>query len=162
MGLKPNKGDAKAVLKVLQENIDIPESELDDWMGVAELVVAAAFERYEKAGKYVVVGQLMRKNDSTLVDPHTGDATKISLGLYRTPKQADDAALALTGSHVTHETFRSWTLPVHHGTPHDWFRARKADGVHVEHERATQADRLVEMIEQEAAAKKAAREMEVA
>lgn len=117
MAIKPGKRDVTKITKLLESE----EYESADDLAMA--VLNEAFAIYESKGKFTVAGQLFY--DSGYVSPEDERASKVSLGLYSTEKQAEDAARALFYNSQTHEQFKSWVLPVHHGTPASYYSARK-------------------------------------
>lgn len=116
MALKPGKRDIQALARMMDQDWD----SLDD---AAEAVLAKAWELYEAKAKYTVVGQLYYAKG--YVDPDEARAAKVALGNYSTERQARQAAESLWYSTQTHEEFRSWVLPVHHGTPASFYADRK-------------------------------------
>jgi hypothetical protein len=109
--VKPGKRDVQALADVLREvaSLDVHEA--------AQRALEAAWERYEAVAKYTVVGQVKQPDNK-------GD--KVALGWFRTRAQAMAPALSLAYSAQTHEEARAWVLPLHHGSPFDWYKARKA------------------------------------
>lgn len=91
---------------------------LDQIETFAAAALDEAMQIIESKAKYTVVGQIKTKRGE-----EPGD--KVALGWYATEKQALDDAVKLTYSTQTHEQALAWTLPVHHGTPHEWYGERK-------------------------------------
>ena len=114
MTLKMGKRDITKMAELLEGDFSSAET-------AAEAALGLAWDMYEAKAKFTVVGQLYSsKVDST--DPES--APKIALGRYGTEKQALEAARSLVFSTPTGETFRAWVLPVHHGSPHEYFQMR--------------------------------------
>lgn len=112
------KRDVTAMAKVLSEDYATVEE-------AASAALETAFALYEKKSCWVIVGQL-RYSDGYLSaqDPR---ACKVALGPYGTQIQAQNAGRSLAYSVATQEEFRWWDLPLHHGTPAAWFKARKEE-----------------------------------
>ncbi|MFC0622847.1 hypothetical protein [Kribbella deserti] len=94
-----------------------------DMATAALAALEAALAIFEAKAKYTVVGQLHWKTGP--IDADEAASNRVALGWYATVNQADKDAYALTYSPQTHETFRAWTVPVHHGTPAAYYAARK-------------------------------------
>lgn len=121
MPLKAGKTEVRAVAAAIEPEFKnlTPEQRLE----VEEVALAAlevAWEQYEKKAKFTIVGQVATK-------PGEEPGDKVALGRYGTETQAKAAALGLAYSAQTHESAFVWVLPVFHGTPNDWYKARKAN-----------------------------------
>jgi hypothetical protein len=112
------KRERDKVAAVLGEDYDsVTDASAAVLEAAAELLVARA--------KFTVVGQLMYSPDGGYVSPIDSKASKVCLGFYSTEGEAQKAAEALVYNTQTHEEFRTWVLPMYHGTPNDWYRERK-------------------------------------
>lgn len=100
----------KANVSVMAEVLDRDYETVEE---AARAALDAAMEIAAKRAKYTVVGQI------------NGNGDKVALGWYPTEKQAREDALRLAYSHITHEEARAWVLPIHHNTPHSWYKVRK-------------------------------------
>lgn len=113
------------------EELEKLEDMLDDLEDMALAALEAAQEVIAERAKYTVVGQVKEPG---------GNGDKVALGWYPTEKQATSDALSLAYSTQTHEEARAWVLPVHHSTPHSWYKARKsaqvAEGETLNHRQA--------------------------
>lgn len=126
MALKPGKTEVRAVAAVLEPEFkSLTPEQREEVEEVALAALEEAWAQYEKKAKFTVIGQVSSVNGKAIL-PSDEQATKIALGRYGTENQATAAALGLAYSAQTHETARSWVLPVFHGTPNDWYKARKA------------------------------------
>lgn len=100
---------------------------------VEEFALAAlntALDVIEDRAKFTVVGQVKTETIPSDCDEPThrrikGD--KVALGLYATETKAREDAIRLGYSTQTHETAKVWVLPVHHGTPTEWYKRRKEE-----------------------------------
>ena len=115
--MKFGKRDVAKMAEVLNADFDTAEEAAVAALEEAEQII-------EGKARFTVVGQLYY-GDSNYVDPTSDAASKVALGWYGTEKQGESAAYSLTYSTATHEEFRAWVLPVHHGTPASWFQLRK-------------------------------------
>lgn len=118
MALKAGKKDIEKLATVL-------EGDYGDVTEAATAALTAAWDIYEAKAKYTVVSQLRFSAQAGTIDPLSDEADKIAFGRYGTEKQAHDDAMKMAFSTQTNEEFRSWVLPVHHGTPNDYYKARK-------------------------------------
>lgn len=116
MAVRIGKRDVAKMVAVLDSSYDSAEE-------AAQAVLEAAFSIYEDKAQYTVVGQLYYNGG--FYDPGDPAADKVALGNYGTEKQAHEAARSLVFGSATNEQFRSWVLPVHHGTPNSWYVKRK-------------------------------------
>lgn len=116
--MKPGKKEAKAIAKVMDQEYESLEE-------AAEAVIAEAWRLYESVACWTVVGQLQYAPGGGYASKDEAQASKIALGHYRTENQADTAALSMTHSSATGEDFLTWTLPVFHGSPHEFYTNRK-------------------------------------
>lgn len=127
MSLSIGKRDVYAIMKLLDPDYKTLTKESYDMLyEQAEKVLETAWERYESHAEWTVVGQLMRNKQGELV-PQDPDTDKVALGNYQTETQATEAARSLVFNSATGETFRSWVLPVWHGTPAKWYSERKEE-----------------------------------
>ena len=110
--------------KQVQVMADVLNDEYDDVTEAAEAALETALDLLSERAKFTVVGQLNRQ-DGALVPPGDERAEKVALGYYATERQATDDALKMSYSTQTHEEFRAWVLPIHWGTPNDFYIERK-------------------------------------
>jgi hypothetical protein len=96
----------------------------------AQAALDCAVEIFESRAKFAVVGQVRWSNG--YLSPEDGRAAKVVLDWFPTRKKAETAGRSLAFSNQTNEEVRWWVVPVHHGSPHEWHRARKE-----EHQRAS-------------------------
>lgn len=100
---------------------------LDAEYDTVEQAAAAALKRAEEIiaakAKFTAVGQLHHPTGH--LDPDEARSNMVALGWYATQNQADAAALQLVYSMQTREIFRTWTLPIFHGTPAAYYSERK-------------------------------------
>lgn len=119
MAVKAGKREVARMVAVL----DAEHETVED---AARAALDEAFAIYESRAKFNVVGQLyFSMHDGGHLRHSDERAVKVSLGMFSTEGDARRAAESLTYSTQTHEQFRSWVLPVHHGTPADFYRDRK-------------------------------------
>ena len=109
MNISFGKRDVTQIAKVLEGDFASADE-------AAEAVLSAAWELYESKAQYVVIGSSRR--------PLEGLDAHVSLGLYGTRTQAQNAGHALAYSASTGEEFDWLVLPVAWGTPasglHAW------------------------------------------
>lgn len=117
MALKFGKRDVNKMADVLDAEYETVEE-------AAQAALEAAMSIIEAKAKFTVVSQVSY-TDNEWVKPSDPRAEKVALGWYSTEKQALDDALKMAYSTQTHEEHRSWVLPLHHGTPNDYYVARK-------------------------------------
>ena len=125
MGLKPTATDAKRLLPILDPDFkDLDPDQLDELKKVALAAMEEALAIFEAKAKFTVVGQVMWEDGKTIksFDPA---AEKVCVGVFNTETQAKGAADQLFGSPNSREVLRTWVLPIHHGTPAQWRKARK-------------------------------------
>lgn len=116
MSIKVGKREITRMAKVLDQDYD-------SVLEAASAALTEAIAIYESRAQYVVVGQIYYSDG--WIDPEDARASKVSLGMYSTPGEAQKAAESLVVGTSTHEEARAWVLPVHHGTPSSWYMARK-------------------------------------
>lgn len=119
MSLAPTRKQVNAMAEVLGGQFDSVEE-------AAEAALEYAWATYEQRANYVVVGQL-KYTDGQFVRPEDIKATKVAIGPYGTPGDAKAAGEALAVPANKSETFAWWLLPIHHGSPAVWHKARQAD-----------------------------------
>lgn len=110
----------KAHVKRMVETLDQDHETMED---AANAALDVALEIIQARAKFTAVGQLYHPTGH--LSPEEARSNMVALGWYATEKQADDAALSLVYSTATHETFRSWTLPIFNGTPAAYYSERK-------------------------------------
>lgn len=102
----------------------------------------------KERASFVVVGQLSGTRERISVPPEDPEAIKVALGFYSTEGDARSAMESLWSSTASGDTFRVWTLPLHHGTPADLHKQQKAKYVAAEEKRkAAQSERIKAQIE---------------
>lgn len=102
------------------ETLDRDYESMDD---AAKAALDTALEIVMDRARFTVVGQLHHPTGH--LSPEEARSNQVALGWYATEKQATDAALQLVYSTATHETFKSWTLPIFNGTPAAYYIGRK-------------------------------------
>lgn len=137
MALSIGKRDVTRIAKVLDQDYETVED-------AARAVLEAAFELYESKAKFTVVGQMYYAPDGGWLDKDDAAASKVALGRYGTEIQARDAAESLTISGPTGEQFLAWVLPVFHGTPHAYFKARAEERKRAEATHGTDRERALQ------------------
>lgn len=118
MSVSFGKREVQKVAKVLDGEYESAEE-------AAEAVLAEAFAMYESRAKFTVVGQLYYAPGEGYIGADDERAAKVSLGAYSTRGQAEKAGESLAYNTQTHESFRWWALPIHHGTPASFYAERK-------------------------------------
>jgi hypothetical protein len=118
MSLKYGKAQITKMIEALDGDYETVEQ-------AALAALAAAEEIFEDRAKFVVVGQLKDKTGRSNIPPTDPEAIKLSLGWYSTEGDATSAASSLWHSNSTGDTFRTWVLPVFHGTPADLHAKQK-------------------------------------
>jgi len=132
VAIAPTKKQREKVIELLDayvedhDKVDEAGEPLVSAEDAASALLELTWDLYEQRAKFTVVGQL-RYSKGEFLDPEDARASKVALGRYATETQAKDHAESLVFSHQTGEEMRVWVLPVHHGTPHEWFRARATD-----------------------------------
>lgn len=116
--MNPTGKQVKQMAEVLSAQYETVEE-------AAAFALEEAWRLYEERSNFVVVGQLVY-SDGVFVKPDDVRATKVALGPYGTAGDAKAAGESLAVPSHKGETFRWWLLPVHHGTPAAWHKARKA------------------------------------
>lgn len=119
MSLRYGKREVMKVAAVLDGEYESAEEAARACLEVMEEVFASR-------SKFVVVGQLASDKENGLIPPSDPRAVRLSLGWYSTEGDARQAADSLWSSTQTGETFRVWVLPVFHGSPHEFYKQRKA------------------------------------
>jgi hypothetical protein len=105
--------------------IEALEGEYETVEEAALAALATAEEIFEQRAQFVVVGQLRSSLERTDIPSTDPDAIKVSLGWYSTEGDALSAANSLWHSNASGDTFRTWVLPVFHGTPADLHAKQK-------------------------------------
>lgn len=119
MAIKYGKREIKKIAELLDQEWDSAEE-------AADALLAEALTILEARGKYTVVGQLRYSPPlGGYIDKDDADASKVCLGLFSTPADAQAAARSLVFSTTTNESFLTWVIDVDHGTPHELFVKRK-------------------------------------
>lgn len=118
MALKHGKAQITKMIEALEGEYETVEQ-------AALAALATAEEIFEDRAKFVVVGQLKDKNGRSNIPPTDPEAIKLSLGWYSTEGDATSAAGSLWHSSASGDTFRTWVLPVFHGTPADLHAKQK-------------------------------------
>ncbi|WP_405056998.1 hypothetical protein OG474_30210 [Kribbella sp. NBC_01505] len=110
----------KAHVKQMVETLDQDHEDIE---AAASAALGTALEIVQARAKFTAVGQLHHPTGH--LTPGEARSNMVALGWYATEKQADDAAMSLVYSTATHETFRTWTLPIFNGTPAAYYSDRK-------------------------------------
>lgn len=119
MSLKYGKKEVSSIADVLDREHESAEA--------AALACLDAMETiFEQRAKFTVVGQLARTTARGRIDPGDPEAIKVALGWFSTEGDARTAAETLSIATATHEEYRVWILPVHHGTASSLLGERKA------------------------------------
>jgi len=155
VSLKVGQVDVRAMAKALDPeyaNLDPKNPGHDDMrLSIEEFARAAldaAEEIFRRRAQFVVVGQLSGSKERRRIDPSDPEAIKLSLGWYSTEGDARSAAESLYTSTQSGDTFRTWVLNVHHGTPAELHAERKAKYVALEQKQAdARRERLKASIE---------------
>ena len=111
--ITPGVRDARKLVPALEEDYDSAEA-------AALAILEKAWELYEDKARWTVVGQARRRAGQRV---ENGD--KVALGRYPTETTARHAAEQMAFATATGEEFAVWVLPVHHGTPAQYFTKRK-------------------------------------
>lgn len=124
MGVEVTRTDAKKLRAAFHPGWqDLTKAQLAELDERCFEVAQEAFKLYEAKAKYAVVGQLYyteKDGRYALWDP---SVDRVCLGLFSAPGKARDAATSLAGwpsegsSYAGRDLFRSWVLPIHHGSP---------------------------------------------
>lgn len=128
----------KASVKVMEAALEAPHETLGD---AAEAAILASEAIFEDRAKFVVVGQLASTKERSAIPPDDPEAIRLSLGWYSTEGDARAASETLWHNAATGDTFRTWVLPVFHGTPAELHKKRK-DAYQAQAEKAAEAVRL--------------------
>lgn len=118
MSLKYGKAQVTKMIEALEGDYETVEQ-------AALAALAAAEEIFEDRARFVVVGQLRDKPGRADMPPDDPEAIKVSLGWYSTEGDAIKASESLWHNSGTGDTFRTWVLPVFHGTPADLHAKQK-------------------------------------
>ncbi|TCC19930.1 hypothetical protein [Kribbella sindirgiensis] len=109
--------------KQVERMVETLDQDHEDMTEAAKAALDTALEIVMERAKFTVVGQLYHPTGH--LSPNEARSNQVALGWYATEKQATDAALQLVYSTATHETFKSWTLPIFNGTPAAYYITRK-------------------------------------
>lgn len=125
--LKPTATQAKKLFPILDGQLpDLGDGEEPTIEQVAMAAMKLAWEMYEESAKFVVVGQVSYSPHSGgYLTPKDAASSKFAIGPYKTEKQATNDALSAAYSAATHEESRVWVLPLHSGTPSEFYKTRK-------------------------------------
>lgn len=115
----------KYTKKQVQKIVAALEADYDDAESAALAVLGAAEEVFEERATWTVVGQLSATRERPIVPPEDPEAIRICLGFFSTEGDARKAAESLWHQTASGDTFRTWYLPVHHGTPADFHGKRR-------------------------------------
>lgn len=104
--------------------------ELDDEpreqvLAIAKQLMEKSLEIFNEKAKFVTVGQMYWTKGNGKLSSWDPKAEKLCVGFFGTEKQAEGAAFELIGAQTADEHFRVWTLPIWHGTPGAWRKARR-------------------------------------
>lgn len=110
----------KKQLAAFGEILNGDYADLDE---AAQTILAAAWDLYQEREKYAVVGRLRSTGPMVPGEPAP---ECVVLGGYATEGDAWAAMKSLTSSTQTGEQFAVWTIPTYGGSPHDYFKHRKA------------------------------------
>ena len=140
--LTHGKRDYLKLVRILAPDWD----ELDDEpreqvLAIAQQVMEKSLEIFNEKAKFVTVGQMFWTEDDGRLSSWDPKAEKLCIGFFSTEKQAHAAAMDLGGALTAKERFRTWELPIWHGTPGEWRKARKK-AMQEEMAPETQCDRL--------------------
>lgn len=121
------KTEARRLAKVLDPGYaDLDSEQKAELEALASAALTEAADIVLERAKFTVVGQLYAGPESRWVARGEADAAKGCLGFFSTAGGAREAAEGLTYNAQTHEEWRSWVLPVFHGSANDFHRERKA------------------------------------
>lgn len=133
--------------KQIQQMIETLEGEHETVEDAALATLATAEAIFEDRAQFVVVGQLCGNRDRLTIPPTDPEAVRVSLGWYSTEGDARKAAESLWQSTASGDTFRTWVLPVFHGTPAEFHGKRKQHYVALQEKAAmAQAQRFKDSI----------------
>lgn len=119
MSLKYGKAQVAKIIDVLDQDHETVED-------AAKAVLDAAERVFEDRAKFVVVGQLASTKERLTIPSDDPEAIKLSLGWYSTEGDARSAAESMWHSTASGDTYRTWALPVFHGSPADLHAKAKA------------------------------------
>lgn len=127
MALKPTATQAKKLFPILEGQLpDLEDGEEPTIEQVAMAAMKLAWEIYEQSAKFVVVGQVSYSPYAGgYLSPRDPASSKFAIGPYKTENQATKDALSAAYSAATHEESRAWVLPLHSGTPNEFYKTRK-------------------------------------
>lgn len=141
MALKWTPTHKKRVAEVLDAEHETIDEAVE---AVLDLVSALVSER----AAFVVVGQLASNRERGSVPPSDPEAIKVALGFYSTEGDARSAAESLWTSTASGDTFRTWWLPLFHGSPAEFHKSQKEKYVAAEAKsQAAQSERIKKQIE---------------
>jgi hypothetical protein len=154
VALKFGKKQRERVAAVLDADHESLEHAVDAVLGLVSELVA------ERAS-FVVVGQLASTKERLSVPPSDPEAIKVALGFYSTEGDARSAAESLWNSTASGDTFRTWWLPLFHGSPAEFHKTQKEKYVAAAAKtKAAMSERIQKQIEQRRAeAEERARQM---
>lgn len=118
MSLRYGKKQIDAMIAALDADYETVKDAALAALGAAEAI-------FEERAQFVVVGQLQSTRSRTSIPASDPEAIKLSLGWYSTEGDAIKAAESLWHNAGSGDEFRTWVLPVHHGTPADLHANRK-------------------------------------
>ena len=117
--MKFGKAEVNAMAEVLDGDYGTVEE-------AAQAALVKAEDIFRKRAKFAVVGQLAATRERGSIEPGDSEAIKVSLGWYSTEGDATSQAESLWHSTVSGDEWRTWVLPVHHGTAGDMHAKQKA------------------------------------
>lgn len=118
MAMKYGKAQMNRVIDVLDQDHETVED-------AARAVLAEAERIFEERAKFVVVGQLSGTKERLTIPSDDPEAIKLSLGWYSTEGDARGAAESMWHSAASGDTYRTWVLPVFHGSPAELHKRAK-------------------------------------
>ena len=149
--LSPTATDAKQLIPLLAPDWDELDDEPRDIVKALALeLMEKSFEIYNSKAKFATVGQMFWTEADGNLKSWDPKAEKLCIGWFPTETQAKNAAAELYGSQAAKERFRTWVLPIWHGTTGAWRKARK-EAIQAELEVVappTQAERLSALVTQ--------------
>lgn len=129
MGTRATTALRGTVLKYGKREIAKLAAVLNQDYATAEDAALAALKAMEEIfasrAKFTVVGKLKSTLEDGELNPHDERAVCASLGWFSTEGDAKTAAEGLWRSTSTGETFYTVVVPVYHGTPAEFHKARK-------------------------------------
>lgn len=118
MALKFGKSQREKVMDLLEADHETLED-------AADAVLALVNDLVADRASFVVVGQLSATKERMEVPPSDPEAIKVALGFYSTEGDARSSSESLWHSAASGDTFRTWVLPLFHGTPADFHKQQK-------------------------------------